>query len=166
MEFFQANIKFGEVLVQIIAFLIVFFALKKMVWKNLLAGLESRREKIEREFAKIESTRREIEKLKAEYTAYIAKIDEESRSKIQQAVDEGRKIAREIQDKARSESQASFEKAKENLTLEITKARLTLRREIADLAILTSEKIIREKLNDAKQQEKVLEILGELEKTL
>ncbi len=165
MEFFQANIHLGEVLVQIIAFLIVFFTLKKLVWKHLLAGLEARRERIEREFAKIESSRQEIEKLKQEYAAHIAKIDDEARGKIQQAIDEGRKIAREIQDKARSESQASFEKAKENLGLEVAKARLTLRREIADLAILASEKIIREKLTDAKQQEKVLDILEELEKS-
>ncbi|MBI3312602.1 MAG: F0F1 ATP synthase subunit B, partial [Candidatus Omnitrophica bacterium] len=75
------------------------------------------------------------------------------------------KIAKEIQEKARAESQASFEKAKDNLAIETAKARITLRREIADLAVSVSEKVLREKLTEAKQQEKIMGLIEELEKT-
>ncbi len=165
MEFFKANIQLGEVLVQLIAFVIVFWTLKLMAWKPLLRSLELRREKIRSEFEKIDHARKEIEALKAEYQAHLQKIEDEARSKIQLAVEEGRKIAREIQDKARTESQAAFDKAKENLDLETAKARLSLRREIADLAINISERVLGERLRDDKNQnEKVLELLTELEK--
>lgn len=164
MEFFQANIHLEEVFVQLAAFLIVFWTLKKLAWKQLLGALEARREKIRHALDEIEASKKDIEALKVQYQTHLQKIEDEARGKIQEAVDEGRRVAREIQEKARTESQATFEKAKENLTLEIAKARITLRREIADLAISVGEKILQEKLDNAKQQEKVLELLNELEK--
>ena len=164
MEYFAANIKLGEVFVQLLAFVIVFLTLKALAWKPLLQSLEARRERIRKEFDQIEQSRKEIENLKEEYQSRLQKIEDEARTKIQQAVDEGRRIAREIQEKARTDSQSTFEKAKENLTLETAKARLTLRREIADLAINVSERVLKEKMTGAKQEEKVLQILEELEK--
>src|SRR3989338_3427393 len=166
MEFFKQNIIPGEVLVQLIAFIIVFWTLKVLAWKPLLKSLESRRAKIKDDFLKIENARKEIEALRAEYQTHLQKIEDEAWAKIQEAVDEGRRIAREIQDKARTESQETFEKAKENLYLEIAKARIELRREIAGLAILASERVIKERMDDIKQQEKVAAIIEELEKNL
>lgn len=167
MEFFQANIKLAEVLVQLIAFVIVFLALRKMAWGPMQQSLESRRAKIQGEFDKIEAARKEIEAMKTEYTGRLQKIEDEARAKIQQAIDEGRNIAKEIQEKARTESQNTFDKAKQNLDLEIAKARVALKQEIADLAINTSERVLNEKMsNDRAQQAKILEIIGDLEKTL
>jgi F-type H+-transporting ATPase subunit b len=167
MEFFQANIKLGEVLVQLIAFVIVFLTLRNMAWGPIQQSLESRRSRIQGEFDKIEHTRKELEAMKTDYSARLQKIEDEARVKIQQAIDEGRKIAKEIQDKARTESQTTFDKAKQNLDLEVAKARVTLRQEIADLAINTSERVLNEKMaSDRAQQAKILEIIGDLEKTL
>ena len=165
MEFFKANIIPGEVLVQLIAFLIVFFTLKSLAWKPILGALEARRKRIQDDFDKIEHARKEIEGLKARYASSFQKIEDEARAKLQEAVEEGRRIAKDIQEKARAESQASFEKAKDNLALEAAKARLTLRREIADLAISVSEKVLSEKLSDSKQQEKIMSLIEEFEKS-
>jgi len=167
MEFFKANIVPGEVFVQLAAFLIVFFTLKKMAWQPILSALAHRRETIQKSFEQIESAKKEIEAMKTLYENHLQKIEDETRAKVQEAVEEGRRVGREIQEKARSESQASFDKAKENLAVEIAKARLELRREIADLAVSTSEKILKEKLTlDQTQNAKILEIVEELEKTL
>ncbi len=163
MEFFQSNIQLHEVLVQLVAFVVVFFALRKLAWGPILNGLTARRERIQSELDKIDAAKKEIEQLKNEYTAHLQKIDDESRSKIQEAIEEGRRIAREIQEKARTESQSTFEKAKENLTLEVAKARLTLRREIAELSVKVSEKILKEQMTETRQQEKILDMIEELE---
>ena len=166
MEFFQENIHLAEVLVQLIAFLIVFFTLKKFAWKPILAIIRSRRERFESEWNGIEKTKQEVATLQKDYLAHLQKIEEEGRAKMQEAIQEGRRLAREIQEKARLESQASFEKAKANIELEVQKARLTLRREIADLSVRVAEKILTEKMDTAQQEKKALEILGELEKKL
>ena len=135
MEFFQENIHLKEVLVQLLAFLIVFFTLKKFAWKPLQAIMQSRRERFENEWSGIEKSRKDVAALEKDYQAHLQKIEEEARAKMQEAIQEGRRLAREIQEKARQESQTSFEKAKVNIELEIQKARLTLRQEIADLSI-------------------------------
>ncbi len=167
MEFFKANIHLGEVVIQLIAFIVVFLALKGMAWKPLQQSMASRRDKIRGEFDLIEKSRKEMDALKAEYSAKLQKIEDDARAKIQEALEEGRRISKEIQDKARSESQATLEKAKENIELETAKARITLRQEIADLAIGASERVLNEKMStDKAQQAKIMDIISELEKTL
>lgn len=166
MEFFQENIHLGEVLVQLVAFLIVFAVLKKFAWQPLLAVIRSRRERIESEWNGIEKTKQAVAALQKDYLAHLQKIEEEARTKMQEAIQEGRRLAREIQEKARQESQASFEKAKANIDLEVQKARLTLRQEIAGLSIRVAEKIIAEKMDAPQQEKKALEILGQIERTL
>ena len=163
MEFFKSAIIPGEVFVQLIAFVIVFWTLKLLAWKPILKAVQERREKIKNDFDRIEEARKEIEKLKLEYAAHLRKIDDEARSKILEAVEEGRRIARDIQEKARAESQETFEKTKENLNLEAAKARIQLRREIAHLTVQVTEKLIREQMNEAKQHEKIFAMIEELE---
>ncbi len=167
MEFFKANIIPSEVIVQLIAFLLVFFALRKMAWKPVLDTLEARRSKIRSEFESIEAAKKEIESLKAEYAASLQKIEDQARAKLQEAIDEGRRISREMQEQARLDSQAAFEKAKENLAIEVAKARISLRQDIAGLALDASEKVLKEKMSDdKKQQEKIMAIIEDMEKAL
>ncbi len=167
MDFFKSNIIPGEVIVQLVAFLIVFFTLKAMAWKPLQASLAARRARIQNDFDQIALQRQDIEKLKTEYAALLQKIDDESRKRLTEALEEGRRIAKEIQDKARTESQQTFDKAKQNLELEVAKARLEMRREIADLAISASEHVLKEKLAGGREQEtRIMSIIEELEKTL
>lgn len=157
------NLSLQEILTQAFGFLVLLFVLKKMFWRPVLASLENRREKIKTDLDKIESAKQDAESLKAEYNRHLQKIDDEARVKIQEAIDEGRRISREMQDRARTESLATFEKSKENLQLEVAKARITLRREIADLAIGLTERVLQEKLGDAKQQEKIQDMIKEIE---
>jgi len=167
MEFFRANIIPGELIVQIIAFILVFLFMKKFAWKPLLETMEDRRERIRKELADIEQAKKDIETLKAEYAVRLQGIEDTARAKVQEALDEGRRVSREIQEKARQESQAAFEKGKENLAMEIVKARTELRREIANLAVDVAERVLDEKLSDDKKQsEKILEIILHLEKNL
>lgn len=165
MDFFKQNIVPWEVFVQVIAFTVVFLTLKAMAWKPILSGLEARKNRIQSDLDKIEHAKKEIESLKTQYSAHLQKIEEEARAKMLESVEEGRRIAREIQEKARTESQAAFEKAKENIVIEAAKAHITLRRDIADLAVAVSEKVIRQKMQGQAQQDKIMEIIEELEKT-
>src|SRR3989338_111853 len=135
MEFFQANIKLGEVFVQLLAFAIVFWVLRSFAWKKIMGILEDRRAKIKRELDEIESAKKELEALKQKYVHSLSRIEEEARAKLQEAVNDGKRIAREIQEGARKNAHAILEKAKEDVALEVDKARVTLRSEIADLAL-------------------------------
>lgn len=137
--------------------------MKRIFWKPLLEKLEARRSRIEEAFRQIEASKREIERLRTDYERRIEKIEEEAHSKLQAAIEDGRRISREIQEKARGEAKGALERSKENLSLEVEKARIELRREIAELTLLATERLLREKMTGEKQREKVLEMIEELE---
>ena len=157
------SLSLQEILTQALGFLLLVWVMKRIFWKPLLGSLEARRTKIEEAFRGIEHSKKEIESLRADYTLRLEKIEEEARAKLQTAVDEGRKIAREIQEKAREEAKDALTRSKENLGLEVAKARIELRREIAELTLLATEKLLREKMTDAKQKEKILDLIEALE---
>lgn len=158
------NLSIQEILTQAGAFLLLVFVLKKMAWKPLLKLLDDRRNKIAGEFEKIDHTKSEVEKLKQDYEHARSHIEEEARAKIQQAIDEGKTISKELQETARKESRMILEKAKEDIQLEVAKAKVTLRHEIADLTLAATERILNEKLDEAKDKELILGVIENLEK--
>ena len=158
------NLSIQEILTQVGAFVILVLILKKMAWKPLLQMLEDRRNKIKSGLEEIEHTKLEVEKLKRDYENSRAKIEEEARVKLQQAIDEGKKVSKELQETARKESRTILEKAKEDIQLEVAKAKVTLRNEIADLTLAATERVLNEKLNDTKDKELVLDFIENLEK--
>jgi F-type H+-transporting ATPase subunit b len=164
MEFFQQNIHLNEVLVQFVAFTIFFLVLKYFAWKPMLQALEARQSHIRDEFQQIASGKEELAALRAEYQAKLQKIEDEAREKIQEAVSEGKRLAREVQEQARAQAHDILEKAREDITIEAAKARVTLRHEIAGLAFLAAERIVKEKLTNAKDEQMVLAFIEELDK--
>ena len=161
------EINIAEVIAQAIAFSIVFIVLRWKAWGPIQAALQARRDKIQSDFDSIDASKSEVEKLKVQYQELLDKIEDESRAKLNAAIDEGRKIAKEIQEKTRAEAQADFEKNKQNIQIEAAKARVELRREIASLSVQVAERILKEEMSDSsKQDQKVLSIIEELEKSL
>lgn len=157
------NLSLQEILTQALGFLILVWIMRRLFWKPILTSLEKRRSTIEEAFRQIENSKKEIETLRKDYESHLAKIEEEANAKIQAAVDEGRRIGREIQAKSREEAKEALLRTQENLALEIEKSRIELRLEIADLTLLTAEKLLREKMTEEKQREKILEMIEELE---
>jgi len=157
------SLSLQEILTQALGFLILVWVLKKVFWKPVLGMLEARRSRIEEAFRQIDSQKKEIENLRSDYERRVEKIEEEARAKLQSAIDEGRQISREIQEKAREDAKDALTQTKENLSLEIAKARVELRREIANLTLLATEKLLHEKMTDDKHREKILEMIEELE---
>lgn len=161
------EINIAEVIAQAIAFSIVFIVLRWKAWGPIQSALQARRDKIQSDFDSIDASKSEVEKLKVQYQELLDKIEDESRAKLNAAIDEGRKIAKEIQEKTRAEAQADFEKNKQNIQIEAAKARVELRREIASLSVQVAERILKEEMSDSsKQDQKVLSIIEELEKSL
>jgi len=158
------NLSVQEILTQAGAFILLVWVLKKMAWRPLLQMLEDRRHKIQAGFDDIERTKADVEKLKQDYERSRARIEEEARQKLQEAIDEGKKIAKSLQETARKEARSVLEKAKEDIQLEVAKAKVTLRDEIADLTLGATERMLQEKLNDTKDKELVLDFIENLEK--
>ncbi|MBI3999359.1 MAG: ATP synthase F0 subunit B, partial [Candidatus Omnitrophica bacterium] len=100
------NLSLQEILTQAGAFILLVWVLKKTAWKPLLKLLDERRGRIAKSFEEIESAKKGVEKLKADYEHARDHIEEEARKKIQQAIDEGKRIARELQETSRRDARA------------------------------------------------------------
>ena len=153
-----------QVISQALSFLLLLWVLRRFAWRPLLAMLDERRARIAQEFQQAAQRKAELERLQEEYGKRLAVIEEEARSKIQQAVLEGKRIAAEIQEQARAQGLALITKSKETVELEIAKAKVTLRDELAALTIGAVERILHEKLDAEKDRQLVNAVLDELER--
>ena len=152
-----------QVISQALSFLLLLWVLRRFAWRPLLAMLDGRRARIAQEFQQVAQSKAGLERLQEEYGKRLAVLEDEARSKIQQAVLEGKRIAAEIQEQARAQGLALITKSKDTVELEIAKAKVTLRDELAALTIGAVERILHEKLDAEKDRQLVNAVLDELE---
>lgn len=157
------QISIGEVIAQIISFLLLVFILRIFVWKRLLNFLDERRQKIADEFKHIEDSKAQIETLKADYQNKLDLIAEESKQKIKEAVGQGNKLAQEIKKDARVESQKIIERAKEDIKSEISEAKEELKKKIIDLTMMAAEIVIQDKLTEAEDRRVVENFINKVQ---
>ncbi len=150
-------------IVQIFNFLLLFFFLRKFLWKRFLQVLDDRRDKISNEFKTIAETKSEIARLKNEYTEKLDQMEETARVRIQAAIADGQRIAREIQQQASQEAQKILTSAKEDIQFELKKTKEELKWNVIDLTIRATEKMIQEKLNPETDKKLVEDLLKELD---
>ena len=137
-----------QILTHALGFLILLAILRKFAWGSLVSVMEARSKRIADEFQGIEQAKKELTKLKEQYEASLAKIEEEARGKIQAAMQEGRRIAMEIEEEARAHARATLEKTRELVTLEVAKARVELKEQVVDLAIQVTHKVFQQHLDE------------------
>ena len=153
-----------QLITHAVGFLITFWVLKKYAWIPLLKLMEDRRNKIEQEFKDIELENEKAAQLTAEYEAKLKDIDSERRARLVEAVNEGKKIAKEIEAEARVDALATSEKAQAELERDVAKAKVQLKDDMVNMTITAAEKIINEKLDDAKHRELIGGFLDNVEK--
>ncbi len=152
-----------QIISQTISFLILLWLLKRFAWRPLLGILDRRRHHIEEELQKIAQRTAEMERLQQDYSRRLAKIDEEARAKIQQAVLEGKRIGIEVQEQARAQAQAILTKSKETVELELAKAKVQLRDHVAAMTVEAVERILKQKIDPKADRHLVDTVLEELE---
>ena len=158
------QLEWQQVLSQALSFLVLLWVLRRFAWRPLLGMLDARRHRIEEDLRRAASQKAELSRLQEDYSRRIAKIEDEARAKIQQAILEGKRIAMEIQEQARAQASTILNKSKETVELELAKAKVTLRDQVAAMTMDAVERILRQKL-DAKADRHVVDtVLDELER--
>jgi len=158
------NLEFGQVITQIIGFLLALFILKRFAWKPLLNILEERRSKIKLEFGKIEEEKNTVKRLTSEYEAKLKDIESLARQKILEAAKEGQQMSNQIKENARKDALEIMSRSKEEIQRELVKAKVQLKNELVDLSLRAAEKIIQEKLDEEKDRKLISDFIQGLEK--
>lgn len=157
------DIQIGQVLTQIVAFLIMLWVLKKFAWKPVLDVLEARQQKIVDEFKELDSMQKAADASKAEWQEKIRGIEHEARIKIQDAVNQGQLLQKEIEEEANAEARQIVDKARVDAQEEYLASLKNLREQIVRMAISATEKIIDEKMNPAEQDKLVDKFIHDVE---
>jgi F-type H+-transporting ATPase subunit b len=147
----------------LIIFVVMLAILYPTAWKNVLAGLKAREERIRGDIAEAEAARAKAEATLKEYNTQLAGAEERIRQMLSNAAADGEKLATNIRMKAQQEA----EEIKERSTRDIEATKDAALREIyektADLATSVAEKIIRRSLSPADQQDLVRQSLEQLQ---
>lgn len=153
----------AQVITHIIGFVIAVLVLRRFAWGPILQLLEERRAKIQGEFDRIESSRREVATLKEQVEAQLRDMEAQRRARIQEGVAEGRRVGSEIEEKARQERVALMQRTQDDIGREWDKAHVALRNDMADMVVRATERLLKEKVDDERHRRLVADYLREIE---
>lgn len=153
------NLQWDILLTQAVGFLIVMWLLRKYAWGKLLAFIEKRRETIAASFDEIEKEKDNVAELRDQLDKELADIETTRRMRIQEAAREANKLAADIKEETRKDTVALRVKTKQDIALELDKANVALRDQIVNSVILSTEKIIKERLDTEKHKQMINEFL-------
>lgn len=149
-------------LAQIVNFLILLFILQRILFKPLMKVLDLRKEKIATSLKEAEQIKEEL--AKAEQTS--REIIEKASLKADQLVIEAKEVAQKLREEgstaAKAEAEKIFKKSQDNIDLEKEKMRDSLRRELMEVVVLATEKIMGKSLSTQEKEELTHKSLKEL----
>ena len=145
----------------LIAFLIVFFLLKKFAWKPILQSLKERETGIADALATADRVKAEVSQLKNENEALLQKAREERSLLLKEAKDQSDKMVAEAKDKAKKEFDRIVADAQQAIQQEKNAALTDVKNQVGALVIEVSEKILRRELANKAEQEVYIKKLAE-----
>jgi F-type H+-transporting ATPase subunit b len=153
----------GTVIWMLIAFLTVFFLLKKFAWKPILNALKLREETIENALKSAEETKLEMANLQTKSELILAEAKLERDKIIKEARNLKDGIVNEAKQQAAAEADKIIESVKNTIKVEKEAAINEIKEQSATLAIFIAEKLLQEKLSgDANQKELIDRLLKDV----
>ncbi|MFO0598360.1 MAG: F0F1 ATP synthase subunit B [Myxococcaceae bacterium] len=146
------DVKPGLIIWTWITFIVVAFILRRFAWGPLLSAVEGREKSITNAIESAKRERAEAEKLLAEQKTAIAAARQEAADAVRKTQAEMEKFRDELMSKARTEADSLKADAQRAIADERTRAVAELKAEAVKLSIAIAEKLLAEKLDDAKHQ--------------
>jgi F-type H+-transporting ATPase subunit b len=149
----------------VLTFLLMVFILKKMAWGPILQALDDREAKIKGDLDSARANREEVERLKADYERQLTAIEARARALLADAESQGQKARDRILKEAETESRNLAERTRQQLEIEKDRLVGELRREVSDLSIQVTEKLLQQNLDRKVQEKFVQDFLTTLDKS-
>lgn len=145
--------EFGLLLWTTLAFLIVFFILKKMAWPAIIKGLRDREKGITDSLATAQKVKEEMSLLKSENEALLAQAREERALMLKEARDTKDRIINDAKEQAKVEANKIMVETQEAITAQKMAAITEVKNQLGKLVIEVSEKVLRKELGNKEAQE-------------
>lgn len=157
------ELDYGQIITQILGFILVLWIMKRFAWKPLLGILQERSDRVQSELDEAEKQRVDMERLRQQYEEKLKDVDAEARAKLQEAVRNAQRIASEIKEDARGDVKDMLGRARDEIERDRAEALVQLRNEVVEIAIKASGKVLRESLDTAKHRRIVAEFIRDLD---
>jgi F-type H+-transporting ATPase subunit b len=158
------DINYSILIVQAVSFLLAVSILWKIGWKPLTTFLINRRKKIEEDINDAKASRENAIKLEDEFKKKIAHIENQAREILSDAAIDGKKNKEGIIKTAQEEAKKAIEKAKVEIEKEKEAAKKELQNEVASLAVMLSEKILKESITKKTHEKIINDFIKEIKK--
>ena len=145
--------KLGLLAWTLLAFLIVFFLLKKMAWPAIIKGLRDRENSITESLATAQKVKEEMALMKSENEALLAKAREERAQLLKEARETKEKIINEAKEQAKTEANKVVAEAQAAINAQKMAALTEVKNQVGKLVIEVSEKVLRKELANKEAQE-------------
>ncbi len=145
--------EFGLLLWTLLAFLIVFFILKKMAWPAIIKGLKDREQSITDSLATAQKVKEEMAQMKSENEALLAKAREERAAMLKEARETKDRIINEAKDGAKIEANKIIVEAQAAINTQKMAALTDVKNQVGKLVIEVTEKVLRRELGNKDAQE-------------
>lgn len=129
-----------------ISFLTVFFLLARKVFPKLQEGLADREAKIKGELEEAEATRKEAEKILADYKARVSQAREETTRMIEEARSQAENLRQELISRAEGDARLIVDKARRQLAGERERIVKELEGQLGEWSTAIAGRIIQKEL--------------------
>jgi F-type H+-transporting ATPase subunit b len=153
-----------ELIVGIVTFGIIFFALWKVLIPRLNQTLEERTDKIEGGLQRAEEAQAEANETLAKYREQLAEARHEAARLREEAREQGAQIIAEMREQAQAEGRRLVDAAHTQIEADRQQALQSLRTEVGGLAVDLASRVVGESLTDEARQRRIVErFLDELD---
>lgn len=144
----------------LLAFLIVFFILKKFAWKPILTSLKNRETNISNAIASAEKVKAEMAQLKNENEALMAKAREERSQILKEAKEIADKVVAQAKEQAKADAAKIMIDTQAAINQQKMAALTDVKNQVGQLALEVAEKILRKQLATKEMQEAYIKELA------
>jgi F-type H+-transporting ATPase subunit b len=149
----------GLIIWTLLAFLVVFFILKKFAWPAILGGLRKREQTIADSLTQAEKIKSEMAQMKSENEAILAKAREERAQMLKEARETKDKIVNEAKEQAKINANKIISDAQAAIDAQKMAALTEVKNQVGKLVIEVTEKVLKRELSDKKAQEEHIKSL-------
>ncbi|MGH7641553.1 MAG: F0F1 ATP synthase subunit B [Candidatus Dormibacteria bacterium] len=149
--------------VEIVVFLVLLYLLARYVFPPIVRALDARKQQIAQSLAEAESARREVAEARQQEKSDLADARRQAQEILDKAQQLGEELREELRQKGREEQEAMLTRARAELVQERERAVSQLRRQVADLVLLATTKILEEELDQPRQRRLIDQALAEVD---
>lgn len=156
------SVNIWQILISLANLLIIFWILKKVLWKPVKKVMDQRQAMVDKQFADAQEAEDKANADKAAWEAKLATADEEAAARIAAADETARRHSDRVIIDARVKADGIIRQAEAEAALERQKAQAGMKQEIAVVGAALAEKMLERELNAADHEKMIESFLDEV----